>query len=594
MNAETDEGYAVTAKRGFERILVVCSVLIGAIYLSYFLPFRQWTRGVLLGDAQLNLWALSWQWRNLLTHPLHLWDANAFYPFRQTICGSDHLFSEVLLGEPFFLLTHNPFLAYHVTILLALLIGAFGLFRLAFYYSRSFPAALIAALYYSIALPRLLHAPSHIQILSSHWMPWSLLYLHLFRDSGKKTDAAIFTLTFTLQILSGWYLAVCESILISVMIFGLYIVHFNLRRLAGIIVCCLIAVLFVIPFAIPYMHHPSISSAEVQAYSARWFDYFMPFSNTLYAKMLHIANPVSERSVFPGYIILLLVAGLLFHPDRRKLFVRKSISGLVIVFAVALIFSLGSRLSYPDGMKLPFYYLAKYFSVFNQIRAPARFSQLVIFVVSILAALGFSGLYKRCCTVESRRVLTVFILLLICIEQYPFLRIEPSDQSLLPVYKWVKKQPESVVIAEFPIYFESDLWAFSAEYMVSAALHERRIVNGYTRFVPAGFSEQMHVLKTFPAPAAIRKLRELKVDYILVHPHKYFESEMKKILSRMSQGDVVEELNRVVRMERNNYRSIHSLSGEKILSDALRSPELELVKRFPRDVVFRLKDRPLK
>jgi hypothetical protein len=66
-------------------------------------------------DARLIIWILAWDVHALLTQPLHLFDANIFYPARGTLAGSEHLLaSAVTLFGPTYLATGNPVLAANV------------------------------------------------------------------------------------------------------------------------------------------------------------------------------------------------------------------------------------------------------------------------------------------------------------------------------------------------------------------------------------------------------------------------------------------------------------------------------------------------
>ena len=52
------------------------------------------------GDALLNEWTVAWVQHQLPRDPLHLFDANIFYPERNTLAFSEHLFVQSMLGLP--------------------------------------------------------------------------------------------------------------------------------------------------------------------------------------------------------------------------------------------------------------------------------------------------------------------------------------------------------------------------------------------------------------------------------------------------------------------------------------------------------------
>ena len=49
-----------------------------------------------LGDPVRTAWQLAWQGHAVLHHPLHLWNANAFWPHRETFAFSDSLLAATL------------------------------------------------------------------------------------------------------------------------------------------------------------------------------------------------------------------------------------------------------------------------------------------------------------------------------------------------------------------------------------------------------------------------------------------------------------------------------------------------------------------
>ena len=43
---------------------------------------------------------MAWVSHQVVTNPLHLFDANIFYPERYTLAYSDHLFVQSMMGAP--------------------------------------------------------------------------------------------------------------------------------------------------------------------------------------------------------------------------------------------------------------------------------------------------------------------------------------------------------------------------------------------------------------------------------------------------------------------------------------------------------------
>src|SRR5262249_21750267 len=52
------------------------------------------------GDAMLNEWIVAWIAHQLPRAPLHLFDANIFFPERNTLAFSEHMLVQSLMGAP--------------------------------------------------------------------------------------------------------------------------------------------------------------------------------------------------------------------------------------------------------------------------------------------------------------------------------------------------------------------------------------------------------------------------------------------------------------------------------------------------------------
>ncbi|MBN1137119.1 MAG: hypothetical protein JXM73_11055, partial [Anaerolineae bacterium] len=61
-------------------------------------------------DALLNVWITAWDGHQLLTDPLHLFDANIFYPYPRTLAYSELLLGNALLALPITAVSGNPVL----------------------------------------------------------------------------------------------------------------------------------------------------------------------------------------------------------------------------------------------------------------------------------------------------------------------------------------------------------------------------------------------------------------------------------------------------------------------------------------------------
>ena len=68
-------------------------------------------------DGQYGLWQAAWVARALVTDPLHVYDANIFYPHRSTLAFSEPSLLAGILGLPAYLATHSPYATHNLAVL---------------------------------------------------------------------------------------------------------------------------------------------------------------------------------------------------------------------------------------------------------------------------------------------------------------------------------------------------------------------------------------------------------------------------------------------------------------------------------------------
>ena len=83
------------------------------------------------GDPLFEIWVMRTVQHRLVTDPLDLYDANAFYPFDWSLAYSEEAISTALLAWPLYLLSGNDVLTYNVMLLSAFWLVAFAVFLLA-------------------------------------------------------------------------------------------------------------------------------------------------------------------------------------------------------------------------------------------------------------------------------------------------------------------------------------------------------------------------------------------------------------------------------------------------------------------------------
>src|SRR5258705_6747632 len=182
-----------------------------------------------LGDSVLNMWILSWdceQFRAILTgHFSHLrtfFDANIFHPAPLTLAYSEHLVPHALQIFPIYALTKNPILCYNLLFLSTFVLSGLGMFLFAREVTGSTAAAFVGGLVFAFAPYRLPQA-SHLQVLSSQWMPFALYGFRRWVVAGRLRALAGATASGVLQGLSsGYYLLYFTPFAAAYVVWGLW------------------------------------------------------------------------------------------------------------------------------------------------------------------------------------------------------------------------------------------------------------------------------------------------------------------------------------------------------------------------------------
>src|SRR3954470_1867014 len=150
-----------------------------------------------LGDSVLNMWILAWdceQFRAILgghwSHLAHFFDANIFHPAPLTLAYSEHLLPQALQIFPIYEATKNPILCYNVLFLSTFALSGLGMFLFARELTGSAVAAFVGGLLFAFVPYRIPQA-SHLQVLSSQWMPFALYGFRRWFDNGRIRTLAL-------------------------------------------------------------------------------------------------------------------------------------------------------------------------------------------------------------------------------------------------------------------------------------------------------------------------------------------------------------------------------------------------------------------
>ncbi|HME43051.1 MAG TPA: hypothetical protein VKF36_08205 [Syntrophorhabdales bacterium] len=202
----------------------------------------------------------------------------------------------------------------------------------------------------------------------------------------------------------------------------------------------------------------------------------------------------------------------------------------VFLLCVSFVLSLGPSIQVGGRVifKGPYLLLYKYFPGFDGLRVPARMAIIVALCVSVLAAYGIAGLRGPL----RRTLLPIFAALVILIEFASMpMRLTPVPlRSDIPeVYRWLNSQEGKKAIIEMPM---AEIFSLDkeAKRIYFSIYHWKSLVNGYSGYVPPYYLSLIRDMNDgFPFPSSVRRLRELGVDYVILHSDEYDAEKLTRI-----------------------------------------------------------------
>lgn len=499
------------------------------------------------GDPVFQAWTMAWDIHALLTNPLHVFDANIFYPYRNTLAYSDTLFGQAALVAPLLISTGNAILADNVAVLLALTLSGFAMYLLVVDITGSRLAGVVAGIAYVFAPARMAHM-EHLHILSAQWLPLGVLAARRALRGNALRWAAVLGVIILLQGLSGLYYLYFLAVLLVVLVVVYAVSHPTramLSATAKLGAACLIAVALLLPTLLPYQRvHDDLgierSVAEITLWRARADDFLaVSPSNRLYGPILGSRYHRNlEQDLFPGVLLAgLALVGLAGGRRKWETWMLLAIGAMAITLSFGLSGNIG-----PWTIPLPHQVLYDFVPGFRAIRVPARFGLLALVGLAGLAGLGLDTLFRL---VKARvpsagtgliAVAAVAILLSAGVLAEDSTHIAMPDQlpaSLVeaqrPDYAWLAQHPAPTL--ELPM---GDGIIASAWPNFWSTFHWNQVVNGYSGLTPPVYYDFRNRMYDFPSPETIQLLQGIGVRTVVYHLPDGTSPESDPVLTKIS------------------------------------------------------------
>jgi len=305
------------------------------------------------GDPYMIAWTLWWDFHQTFTHPLALFHANIFYPYKYTLAFSEHDYGIALIFFPLFALGVRPLAVQSFATFCGFAFSGFAQFRLTRTLTGSTGAAWIAGIIFAF-VPYRFHTLSHLHYLFAGWIPLLLEALVIFARRRTWRSAAYLGIAFTMNALS------CTSyFILSLPPLGLSIVflvcHYRLERERNFWVRGATALgigsVVLLPFMLPYYFVMKLygfvrSTDEVAVNSPTYLNWFVAEPRNKLWKGFGRALPNSSHQLFPGMLPILFAlfscvsSGIGNYTDGQQMLVawkRKLLFTVDLIAWVALV-----------------------------------------------------------------------------------------------------------------------------------------------------------------------------------------------------------------------------------------------------------------
>ena len=474
-------------------------------------------------DTMLNEWAIAWVAHELPRHPLHLFDANMFYPEHNTLALSESMIVQSVMALPLFAAGATPVLAYNIVLLAGFTLTGWAACVLVASWTEDWIAGIAAGMLAAFNAHTLTRLP-HLQAQHVEFLPLALLALDALMRRPTWKRAVLLAVCFILQALTSVYLLVFTAVALAV---GFIVRPEDWLRRGGeafvkVAAASALAVVALAPFLLPYWQLRGAGLArsldEAGYFAAGLGDYVTN------AARLHTWMAGGSSALFPGFAasalaLVAIVSGTAFRDARARMCLAFGACGVLLSFGPAV----------APGYE----FFSTTIPLFQGIRASSRFGYLGIFAIAILAGYGVTIIRRALrATPTGARAVSALVLLAIFADAVAApLSYEPFD-AVAPIYALPARDP-SAIVAELPMAPPESQFRDAAALLHSTA-HWRPLVNGYSGQTPPGYVRRYIAMNHFPDRASVAALQDAGVNTLFVHTDQYDAAALATIATTPS------------------------------------------------------------
>ena len=279
------------------------------------------------GDPYLVAWIMWWDYHQTFTDPLHLFDANVFYPLKYTLAFSEHCYGIALLFFPLYFIGLTPLTVQTVALFMGFALSGYGAFRLGRTLTGSTSVGWIAGIIFAF-VPYRFNTMSQVPYVFSPWMPLLFEALVLFARERSKKRAAWLGVSFFMSGISTitWFVF---SLIPFAMFAAILLTRYELWRERKFWLRAAVALgtasVALLPFMIPYTLAARLYGfkrrieeiKENSAMPGHWLS--VERRNKLWNRMGESIHEGWKFKLFPGLLpILFSLAALLLGGESAR------------------------------------------------------------------------------------------------------------------------------------------------------------------------------------------------------------------------------------------------------------------------------------
>jgi hypothetical protein len=505
-------------------------------------------------DAELNEWILAWVAHQLPRAPGQLFQGNFFYPERDTLAYSEPLIVPALMGAPLHWLGASPVFVFNIVLILGFALTAWAGYTLAVEWTGDRAAGMLAGSLFAFNTHTLTRL-AHVQGIHAWGLPLTLLAADRILVHGRWRDAVWLAVWMAAMAYTSGYLVVFGAIMVGVVLVTRVPDWWpRVGRVATLFAgATLLAGLAILPVYVPYnrlaREKGMVRAIEtVTEFSATWTGYLAAAGRIHFSTWSERfwANPVS--GFFPGFVVIVLAAAALYWglirsrpatpgegaPPIEGRLSRRRLIMLAAIGAAGVLLSLGTH--------TPVYgWLYQVFPPMRGLRAAARFANLFLLAIAVLAAFGLTGLRRRL-PVRWAGLVVVSLVLLSNIESLRAPFYYTRFEGIPAVYSLLAREPGRVVLVEVPFYPAQGVFQ-GTRYVLNSTAHWRPLINGYSGYLPDSYRRNAATFWYFPQEHAIQAMRQAGATHVMIHPDGFGnEAEIAKMWQDVAASRYLERI----------------------------------------------------